>query len=173
MASSRFPAPDEYGPYWSRYISLVDDADILSVLRSGLAETLSLMSAAGEARAGYCYSPGKWSVRQVIGHLIDTERIWSYRALRIARNDQTPLAGFEQDEYVRFGPFERCSLGELAGELQAVRQSTICLYRSLGEEEWSRRGTASNTEVSVRALAFMTGGHEVHHRKILRERYAL
>jgi uncharacterized damage-inducible protein DinB len=173
MASPQFPSPDEYAPYWARYISQVTNADVLSVLRGGFEETLSLLDAAGEARAGYRYAPDKWSVRQVIGHLLDTERIWTYRALRIARNDRTPLAGFEQDDYVRFGPFENCSLAELAEELEAVRHSTICLYRSLDEEGWSRRGTASDMEVSVRALAFTTAGHEIHHRRILREKYGL
>lgn len=173
MASPQFPSPDEYAPTWSRYISLVTDGNILSVLSAGLDETQSLLAAAGEERAGYRYGPDKWSVRQVVGHLLDTERIWTYRALRIARNDTTPLAGFEQDDYVRFGPFERYSVAALAEELDVVRRSTLCLYRNLSEEEWSRSGVASGHHITVRALAFMTAGHERHHSKILRERYGL
>jgi hypothetical protein len=119
------------------------------------------------------YADGKWSVKEVLGHLVDSERVFAYRALRVARNDQTPLAGFEQDDYVRNGPFARLSLPELIEDLTAVRQSSLSLFGNLDEKVWSRRGTANNSVISVRALAYIVAGHELHHRHILKEKYGL
>lgn len=110
-------------------------------------------------------------MKEVLGHLIDTERIFAYRALRIARNDKTPIEGFEQDDYVRYGPFAHCGLADLAEELGQVRTSTLSLLRRLDEEMWMRRGVANQNEISVRALAFVIAGHELHHRAILQQRY--
>jgi hypothetical protein len=107
----------------------------------------------------------------VLGHVCDTERIFAYRALRIARGDQTPLAGFEQDDYVKNGPFARAPLSEIVEDYIAVRRATLTLFRNLEEAAWTRRGTASNNSVTVRALAYMIAGHEVHHRRILEEKY--
>ena len=117
------------------------------------------------------YAPGKWSVKEILGHLNDTERIFAYRALRISRGDQTPLAGFEQDDYVRNGPFARHPLEDLIEDYIAVRRATISLFRNLDEAAWTRRGVASENEVTVRALAYMIAGHELHHRRILEEKY--
>ena len=167
------PQADEYDPYYSRYISLVPDGDILTTLRSQIADTRALLANLGEDRGNFRYAPGKWSVKDVIGHLSDAERVFGYRALRIARNDQTPIEGFEQDDYVRFGPFARRSLGELVEDYATIRQATLCLFRQLDEEAWSRRGRANNAVVSVRAIAFVLAGHELHHRKVLKDKYAL
>ena len=121
--------------------------------------------------ATYRYAPGKWSINEVLGHVIDSERIFAVRALRFARADAAPLPGFEQDDYVRSASFDSCSLADLAAELEAVRRSTVFLVRHLSEEAWMRSGIADNAEVSVRALAYIIAGHELHHREILRSRY--
>jgi hypothetical protein len=110
-------------------------------------------------------------VKEVLGHVSDSERVFAYRALRIARNDQTPMEGFEQDDYVKYGPFGQCSLAALIEEFKSVRQATLALFRSLEDAAWTRRGVANKNEVSVRALAYIIAGHELHHRRLLREKY--
>jgi hypothetical protein len=165
------PAQTEYAPYYGRYVSLVPEGDILSLLSRQLDETLSILSGVTESQAGHRYAPDKWSVRELVGHLIDTERILAYRALRFARNDKTALPGFEQDGYISNASFDKCPIGELASEFEHVRRSTLFLFKHLDEEAWERRGTASDNEVSVRALAYIIAGHELHHMQILRTRY--
>ena len=164
------PRETEYAPYYGRYISLVPRTDIIGVLQKQQEDTESLRGLSDE-EACFRYSPDKWSIKQVLGHVIDTERIFAYRALRIARGDKTPIEGFEQDDYVRNAPFERISMTELMNEYAAVRTSTISLFRHFAPEAWTRIGTASGKEVSVRALAYMIAGHELHHRKVLKEKY--
>jgi hypothetical protein len=164
------PDSIEYAPYYGKYVSLVPEGDILVTLGRQSLETVALLApreAVGDSR----YAPGKWSVKESVGHLIDTERVFSYRALRIARNDKTPLAGFEQDDYVKYGPFAQLSLSTLLEEFTLVRKATVALFRALDETAWTRRGVASNNEVTVRALAYMIAGHELHHRRIFQERY--
>lgn len=164
------PDSSEYAPYYGKYVSLVPEGDILATLERQWLETVALL-APREADADFRYAPGKWSVKESLGHLIDTERVFSYRALRIARNDKTPLAGFEQDDYVKYGPFAHCRLSALLEEFTSVRKATVALFRALDEAAWTRRGVASNNEVTVRALAYMIAGHELHHRQIFQERY--
>jgi DinB superfamily len=164
------PESSEYAPYYGKYVSLVPDGDILLTLERQLPETAALF-ARSEADGDFPYAPGKWSVKEVLGHVMDTERIFSYRALRIARNDKTPLAGFEQDDYVKYGPFGQCSLAGLVAEFTSVRQAALFMFRALDEAAWSRRGNASNHEVTVLALAYIIAGHELHHRRILQEKY--
>jgi uncharacterized damage-inducible protein DinB len=132
---------------------------------------LQLLSARSEREGNFRYAPDKWSVKETVGHLSDTERIFAYRALRIARGDQTPMASFEQNDYVKSGNFGERRLSDLAEEFAAVRSASLALFRSLNDDAWTRRGVASNKEVSVRALAFMIAGHELHHQRILEERY--
>jgi hypothetical protein len=165
------PEPGENAPYYDRYISLVGGADILGTLDAQRRETMILLCGRDENDGDYRYAPDKWSVKEVLGHVCDTERIFAYRALRIARGDQTPLAGFEQDDYVKNGPFAALPLTEMIEDYIAVRRATITLFRNLDEAAWSRRGVASENIVSVRALAYMIAGHELHHRKILQEKY--
>lgn len=165
------PEANEYAPYYGRYISLISGQNILRALESQAEETTALLAAHSEADGDLRYAPEKWSVKEVCGHLSDTERIFAYRALRIARADQTPLAGFEQDDYVRNGPFGHCRLADLVDDLARVRQATLSLFRSLDPAAWSSRGVANNHEVSVRAIAYIIAGHELHHRRILEERY--
>ena len=165
------PDETEYLPYYGRYISLVPDGQILALLSSQLDETLALLRDIPESQAGFRYAPDKWSIKELVGHVIDTERIFAYRALRFARNDRTPLSGYEQDDYVHNASFDSYSLGELAAEFESVRRSTLFLLKHLDGEAWLRRGLASESEVSVRALAYIIAGHELHHRGILRSRY--
>jgi DinB superfamily len=165
------PDETEYLPYYGRYISLVPAGDILALLSRQREDTLALLGSIPESEAGFRYEPDKWSIRELVGHVTDTERIFSYRALRFARNDQTPLAGYEQDDYIRGASFDDYPLAELASEFESVRQSTLFLFKHLDREAWLRRGVASENEVSVRALAYIIAGHELHHMEILRSRY--
>ena len=165
------PANDEYLPYYSRYIERVPDGDVLSTLAQQSSETIALLRGLPESVANYRYAPDKWSVNELVGHLIDSERLFTNRALRFARGDATPVPGFEQDDYVRGATFNAYPLAELASELQVVRQSTLYFFRHIDDDAWARRGVANNAEVSVRALAYIIAGHELHHREILRTRY--
>ena len=167
------PAKSEYDPYYHRYISLVPDDDVLVALDQQLSETLILLRSLSEQHGTFRYEPGKWSVKEVLGHLIDTERIMAYRALCIARQDRTPLPGFEQDDYVKNGSFDQRSVGNLGREFEQVRRATISLFRNLEPGAWERTGIANNVEVSVRALAYIIAGHELHHKAILKDRYGL
>ena len=165
------PGTDEYAPYYGTYIGKVPDGDLRAMLASQLAETLALIRSIPESRGGHRYAPDKWSIKGVLGHLADSERIFSYRALRIGRGDATPLPGFEQDDYVPMGNFDARTLRDLADELAAVRQATIQLFAHLDQAAFERRGTASGKPVSVRALAYIIAGHELHHVGILKTRY--
>jgi len=165
------PVEGEYVPYYGRYVALVADGDIIAALGAQLEETLALLSGIPESRAGFRYAPGKWSMKELVGHMIDSERIFAYRALRFARNDRTPLPGYEQDDYIRNASFDNTSLADLAAEFESVRRSTLYLFKHLDREAWTRRGLANDSEASVRALAYIIAGHELHHREILRTRY--
>jgi hypothetical protein len=165
------PEKGEFLPYYGTYIDLVGSGDVLATLSTQMAETQALLRSLPASVATYRYAPGKWSVNEVIGHLIDSERIFAARALRFARNDATPLPGFEQDDYVRNSTFDTYPLSDLASELGSVRESTVFLFKHLGDDAWMRRGIANGAEVSVRALAYIIAGHELHHREILRARY--
>lgn len=165
------PEPGEYAPYYDRYISLIAGTDILGTLDAQRRQMLILLSGRDEADGDFRYAADKWNAKEVLGHVCDTERIFAYRALRIARGDQTPMAGFEQDDYVKNGPFARAPIEEIVEDYIAVRRATLTLLRNLDEAAWMRRGVASKNEVSVRALAYMIAGHELHHRRILEEKY--
>ena len=168
---SRAPEASEYASYYGKYITLIDQRNIRDTLESQFRETQVVLSALTEEQGGHRYAPGKWSIREVVGHINDSERIFAYRALRIARGDQTPIEGFDQDAYVEGGWFERVRLAGLAAEFASIRQATLSLLRTFDAEAWTRRGIANKNEVSVRALAWIIAGHERHHRNILAERY--
>jgi uncharacterized damage-inducible protein DinB len=165
------PQSGEYAPYYERYISLIEDNDILATLDRQRREMVLLLSGLSEEQGDFRYAPEKWSAKQVLGHVCDTERVFAYRALRISRGDATPMEGFEQDDYVKNGPFARHAIAEVIEDYIAVRRATISLLRSLEEAAWSRRGVANKNEVTVRALAYTIAGHEAHHRRILEEKY--
>jgi hypothetical protein len=165
------PAPGDYAPYAEQYVKLISGDDILDTLKTQLKQTTMIFSGRSERDGNFRYAPDKWTVKDVVGHIADTERIFAYRALRIAREDQTPLSGFEQDDYVRGARFGARKLADLVEEYADVRQASLALFCSLDEEAWLRRGVASNNAVTVLALAYLIAGHELHHRKILDERY--
>ena len=175
-AATTRPQPGEYAPYYDRYISLVHHDqtpgnDIHAALEDQRREMLLLLCGRAEADGDLRYAPDKWSLKEVLGHINDTERIMSYRALRISRGDATPIEGYEQDDYVRNGPFAGRPLADLIEDYIAVRRATVSLFRNLDEPAWSRRGVANKNEVTVRALAYIIAGHELHHRRILEEKY--
>jgi uncharacterized damage-inducible protein DinB len=167
------PRPDasEHLPYYGKYIDRVPDGDLLQTLRAQLDDTLSLVRGLDEAQGGHAYAPGKWSIRGVLNHVVDAERIFAYRALRIARGDGTPLESFDENAYADQANADARTLADLADEMEHVRRSTLSLLGSLDDEALARRGTASGGVVSVRALAWIIAGHERHHVALLRERY--
>lgn len=167
------PRPDasEHLPYYSKYVDRVPDGDLLQTLREQLDETLALVGGLDEAQGGHRYAPGKWSIRESLNHVIDAERIFAYRALRISRGDQTPLESFDENAYAEAANADARTLADLGDELRHVRMSNLALFASLGDEALARRGTASGGPVSVRALAWIIAGHELHHVALLRERY--
>lgn len=165
------PAATEYPPYFARYVDRVPQGDIMAELRQNSARLEATLAAIEEARGADRYAEGKWSIRQTVGHLIDTERIFVYRALRIARGDKTPLAGFEQDDYAASAASDARQLSDLRDELRALRESTVRFFASLPEDAWTRTGIVNGYEISVRALAHITVGHTMHHLHGLAERY--
>lgn len=167
------PRPDasEYLAYYGKYIDRVPDGDLLKTLRAQLDETLALVRGLDDDQGGHRYAPGKWNIREVLQHVIDAERIFAYRALRIARGDATPLASFDENAYAETSNADARTLADLSDELEHVRHSTIALLRPLDDATLAQRGTASNAEISVRALAWIIAGHERHHVALLRERY--
>ena len=165
------PEAGEYAAYYDKYVSIVSGDDIANVLETQRLQTMQLFAGRSERDGNFRYAADKWTVKEVLGHVNDTERIFTYRALRIARGDQTPLSGFEQDDYVRSAGSNERPLANLVEEFAQIRSASLALFRSFGKDEWVRRGTASNNGVTVRALAFITAGHELHHRRILEERY--
>src|SRR3981189_682402 len=164
------PEATEYAEFYAGYVSKVPGTDAVSVLESQRLQMVQLFAGRSERDGSFRYAPGKWTVKEVLGHITDTERIFTYRALRIARGDQTPLPGLAQEDFVRNGAFGERTLLNLAEEFGLVRNASMALFRSFQEEAWLRRGVASQKEVTVRALAFITAGHQIHHRLILEER---
>lgn len=165
------PSTEEYIPYHEQYIGLVGEGAVTELLASQLASTTELLSDIPEAQADYRYAEGKWTLKEVIGHISDTERVMSYRLLRAARGDKTPLAGFDQDEFMNAASFQDWSLSQIIEDYITVRKSTLSLLRGLSEEAWLRIGITNGSEVSARALAYIIAGHELHHLKIVHEKY--
>ncbi len=166
------PTPHEYAPFYARYIERVPEGSNLPALLEAQATELDvLLAGLDEAKALHRYAPDKWSIKEVVGHLADAERIMGYRLLRIARSDATPLAGFEEDDYVKIAAFDQRTLVNLRAEFQAVRQATLALIRSLDVEAFARRGIANQNPVSAAAIAHILFGHTAHHMAVLRERY--
>lgn len=165
------PEIEEYNQYFSPYVNLVPDGDIITILEDQAVKTITLLKGLTDKQALFRYAPDKWTIKEVIGHISDTERIMSYRLLCIARGETAAMPGYDDMEYVKNAGFNNLSLPELLENLAGIRKSTIQLLRSLPEEAWARRGNANHSEVTVRALAYIMSGHERHHRQILNERY--
>jgi uncharacterized damage-inducible protein DinB len=165
------PPPNEYAPFYAGYVAHVPDGDIVAHLRSQLDETLPLVRGLDEQQALHAYAEGKWSIKTVIGHIADSERVLSCRALRFARHDTTPLPGFDENRYAATARFDARPIASLVAELAAVRAATAALFDSLDDDAWTRTGLANGFDVSVRAIAWIIAGHELHHRHILESRY--
>ena len=167
------PGADEYGAYYGKYIDPMSETDALEAIRNQIAGTTRLLGAVPEARASHRYAPGKWSIKQVVCHMSDVERVMSYRALRVGRGDATPLPGFDENIYAESCGADARTLADLVDEFRAVRAATIALFASFDEAALTRRGTASENPVTPRAIAWIIAGHERHHVGLFRERYGL
>lgn len=165
------PEKGDYAAYFEKYIAVVPSGDFMEILREQHEGLLKRLTPLTEEQANFRYAPDKWSIKEIIGHISDAERIFAYRLLRIARGDQTPLASFEQDDYIKTANFSARKLADILHEWRVVREATVALIRSLDDAAWQRRGVASQKEITVQALAFIIAGHERHHSIILGERY--
>lgn len=166
------PTAGQYAPYYETYVRLIPaDADPLALLQQQPRELRQLLESLTDEQALFAYAPGKWTIKESLVHMIDTERIFAYRALRIARGDQQSLPGFDQDSYVPTSGANARALADILDEYDTVRAATLSLLRSFQPEAFERLGSASNNPVSVRALAYIIPGHEAHHLQLLRERY--
>ena len=165
------PEPDESAEYYHAYIARVPDGDILETLARQHQEFVSRLRRIPEERGDHRYAEGKWTVKELIGHLVDTERVLGFRALAFARGDRTPLPGFEQDDYVERGNFADRTMADLTEEFESLRNSHLVLLRSFSDGIWMRRGTASGCEFTTRSVAWILAGHVMHHAEVLEERY--
>ncbi len=167
-----FPKPGEYAEYYSVYINQIPDVEnIIKVLEDNREKTQTFIKSLPEEKGIYSYAEGKWTVKEVLGHIADVERVMAYRAMCIARGEKKPLPGFEQDDYVASANFNERSISEIGEELHHLRNANIALFKSFNEESLMRWGKASNNDVTVRAFLFIIAGHELHHLRILNERY--
>jgi hypothetical protein len=174
LASLTPPTSEEYAPFYAGYINRIGQGeDVLATLDEQLQSTPALLRRVDERRGGFRYAPGKWSIKEVVGHLADTERILTDRALRIGRGDVTPLPGFDEDAYVPAMEADARPLDDLVSEWSDVRRASLALFRGLPSAAWARRGVANGAVVSVRALAYIVAGHERHHLETLRDRYGV
>lgn len=165
------PNPGDYSDYYYNYVKLVEGEDIIKALYEQNKITQDILNSFSEHKGNYRYADGKWTVKEVVGHLIDTERVFAYRALCIARGDKKSLPGFEQDDYVKEGNFNRRELFDLNYEFRLLRESNLLLFKSFTPEMFRRKGFANESSISVLAILFIIAGHEKHHMNILKKRY--
>ncbi|MCU5376248.1 DinB family protein [Bacillus cereus] len=165
------PQVSEYNSYYATYISLVSDGNIIHILEQQIKETNLLLKRISDSEGLFRYAPTKWSIKEVIGHIADTERIMAYRLLAIARGETAELPGYNDEMYVLKAAFDKQSMQDLLENFIVVRQSTLHLLKSLDKDTWLQRGNANKSEVTVRALAYIIAGHELHHLQIIKERY--
>jgi len=167
------PSQGEFAPFYRGYVERVGTGAVVREMDAQLEEVQRLLVGVSDDEAMHRYAPGKWSVKEVVGHIADTERIMAYRALRIARGDATPLAGFDENAFVAQAGFDRRTFDSLLDEWVVVRHATLALFRGFGDEEIGRAGISNGVPVTVRALAYIVVGHVAHHLDILRERYGV
>jgi uncharacterized damage-inducible protein DinB len=167
------PEANEYNSYFKRYIDLVKHDNVLKALKDQVMDIQALVSGIPEDKEEYAYAEGKWTIKEVLGHIIDTERIMSYRALRFARKDKTALNGFDENLFVANAKFNKQSLYNLAHEFAIVREANLALWKQFEEEELNQVGIANKNEMSVRAILFMIAGHTTHHMNVIRVNYLL
>lgn len=161
----------QVAPYYHRYINLVPGTDIIAHLKSAAVETQQFLAGISEEKAMFAYAPGKWTIKEVVGHLADGERIFAYRALRIARNDSTNLPGFEEDDYVRESNYNQQKWRDILHQFRTLRESNIALFSSFDEVALKREGMANDVPTNVKALLYIIAGHEIHHLNVIKERY--
>jgi len=165
------PQPAEYDPYYQKYVGLVPEDEIVPALDGQTDELDKLFDGVPEEKGTFAYADGKWTLKEVLSHLIDGERMFAYRVFRIARGDKTPIEGFEQDGYIENSHANRRTFSELLNEFRLLREANVLFFKNLETGDWVRTGTANNVEISVRSLAWIMVGHIRHHIAILRERY--
>lgn len=165
------PGADEYAPYYAAYVRRVPPGDVLAILAEQISEYQQALGGLSDDDGLYRYAPNEWSIKEVVGHLCDCERVFAYRACAFARNEQAPLPGFDQEDYVREAHYDRRTLADLLQELTTLRQATLLTFRSLTPEITERRGNASGATVSVRALLYILAGHAYHHLDSLQTEY--
>jgi len=165
------PTKNDYPDYAQKYLDLIEGDDIISILHQSSKELTDVINSFPESKGDYSYDKDKWTVKQVIGHLMDTDRIFAYRALSIARGEKQPLPSFDQNIYVLNGNFNKKSLAELSYEYRLLRESNLLLFRSFDSLIYQNRGIAAGSEVTVLGIMFMVAGHQKHHIKILKEKY--
>jgi len=165
------PNFDEYTEFYAGYVARIGDQDVLEVIHQQHPRTLELLRSISEDQALFRPAPGEWTIKEVVGHMSDTERVFAYRALRFSRNDPQELLGFEQDDYIRESIFNDRLFSDLIDEFEALRRANLYLFQNLTPEMLLRRGIASKASVTVRALVYMTAGHEIHHYESLKTDY--
>lgn len=167
------PASTEYAPYYERYVSLVTGDNVNSTLAAQPAELRKVFGELAEEKGRFAYEAGKWTIKELLGHVIDGERMFAYRALRISRGDETPIEGFEQDDYIENARSNERSFADLLDEFELLRVANVLMFNHMSDADWQRSGTASGVGVSVKALAYIMAGHVIHHVNIFNERYAV
>ncbi|MCP4202256.1 MAG: DinB family protein [bacterium] len=172
MRSQR-PSTAEAAEYYFTYIDRVPDGDVVEHLEKQIVETRALLSSVDEELAGFRYQADKWSVKQVVGHVADAERVFVYRALAFSRGDRQAIPGMDQDLWMKASRFDELPFSAVSNDLVAIRASTVTLFRGLSEAQWQHRGTASEMEFQTGAIAWIIAGHELHHRGVLEERYGI
>ena len=165
------PETNEYAPFYAGYVSLVPETDILKVLRDQAVEYKDFVSSIGPEKAVFRYAPEKWSISELLGHIADAERVFSFRAMTFARGDSNALPGFDENEYVRQANFDQASLDDLMLEFLALREGNVRMLARLNEDAWMRSGISNNNSITVRALAYIMAGHVRHHLNVMKERY--
>lgn len=165
------PGAGEHAPYYGLYVRQVPEGSVLEILAEEIGRTVALLTPLDETQAAFRYAPGKWSVKEVVGHVIDAERVFAQRALHFARRDRASLPSMEQNDWVEAGVFDRRTLASLLDEFATVRQATLAMFHGFDPEAWPRRGIASDVAFTVRSLPYIIAGHEIHHRKVLETKY--
>lgn len=165
------PQRSEYPGYYYGYVDRIGQGNILDLLSAQRETTLNVFASIDERRAERAYAPGKWTIKEVVGHMVDVERVFAYRALCFARRETAPQPGFDQDAYVRAADFNRRSLNDITQEFSQTRDASLGLFRGFQEEVWLQAGVANGAEFTVRSIAYIIAGHELHHLAVIRERY--
>ncbi len=165
------PKESDYPPYYATYVSKVPSGNVIDLLNAEMDETVSLLRGIPEGRAGYRYAEGKWSIKEMVGHVLDTERVFAMRCIAFARADPNPWPGMDQDPWVAVAKFDTRLLEDLTGQLQDLRRANISMFRGMTDEDMARKGVASGVEFTAHSFPYIMAGHEVHHKKVLREKY--